>query len=41
LGLVGEYISRIYEELKNRPLYIVSYKLNLNESNAPQGSILP
>jgi dolichol-phosphate mannosyltransferase len=31
LGLIGEYISRIYEELKDRPLYIISHTNNLHE----------
>jgi dolichol-phosphate mannosyltransferase len=29
LGVIGEYISRIYEEVKNRPLYIVQDLLGL------------
>jgi dolichol-phosphate mannosyltransferase len=29
LGVIGEYISRIYEEVKNRPLYIVRDLLGL------------
>ncbi|WP_036718462.1 glycosyltransferase family 2 protein [Paenibacillus harenae] len=32
LGLIGEYIGRIYEESKNRPLYIVRDKLGYPES---------
>lgn len=29
LGLVGDYIARIYEELKSRPLYVVGRTVNL------------
>ena len=31
LGLVGEYISRIYDEVKNRPMYIVDKKVGFDE----------
>jgi polyisoprenyl-phosphate glycosyltransferase len=29
LGILGEYISRIYDEVKRRPLYLVSERLNV------------
>lgn len=33
LGVVGEYIARIYEESKDRPLYIVAKEINMDEEN--------
>ena len=29
IGLVGDYIARIYEESKNRPLYVLQHMVNL------------
>lgn len=31
IGILGEYIARMYDESKNRPLYIVSQKFNIDE----------
>lgn len=31
LGIIGQYIARIYDESKNRPLYIVDEKININK----------
>ena len=30
LGIIGYYLSKIYEEIKQRPRYIISEKLNMD-----------
>ena len=34
LGIMGEYVGRIYEEVKNRPAYIVESDLGFDPSVA-------
>ncbi len=31
IGIIGEYIGRIFEEAKGRPLYVVDYLVNLSD----------
>ena len=35
LGVMGEYIARIFIEVKNRPLFVVSHTLGLNADRTP------
>jgi polyisoprenyl-phosphate glycosyltransferase len=43
IGLLGDYIARIYEESKDRPLYVLSETLNVRRSaiRAPRALVLP
>jgi len=42
IGLLGEYVARIYEESKGRPLYVISTVANCRvESQTAKGVVLP
>jgi len=36
VGVLGEYIGRIFRETKNRPLYIVKQAYGLDDKKSPQ-----
>jgi len=35
VGILGEYIGRIYEEIKQRPLYVVTEKVGFDGAADP------
>ena len=37
LGVIGEYLGRMYEEVKGRPLFLVAEKLGIEEEAAIRG----
>jgi polyisoprenyl-phosphate glycosyltransferase len=41
LFVMGQYVSRIYDEVRARPLYIVASKTNLGEAKKPVQNITP
>jgi polyisoprenyl-phosphate glycosyltransferase len=41
IGVLGEYIAKIYAEVKRRPLWLVDYSLNLGEGEVPRDLAVP
>jgi dolichol-phosphate mannosyltransferase len=38
LGVIGEYLGRIYDEVKGRPLYLIREALGFEEGGAGGGA---
>jgi dolichol-phosphate mannosyltransferase len=35
IGIIGEYLARVYDEVKRRPLYLVQSRVNFDGGDGP------
>jgi len=41
MGIIGEYVGRIYGESKRRPLYVVRERLGFSAKRSTETTIIP
>jgi len=41
IGIIGQYLGRVYAEIKQRPIYIVRRRMNIDAGRVPPRGVVP